>query len=507
LAIGAEAAESLIGHEVGGAYQLVEVLGKGGMSIVYRGRHVLTEQEVAVKVLPPELAEQAEVRERFIGEARTLARLDHPNIVRLYNFLQEEGHLYIVMEFAEGDTFDQLITREGRITVADAVGVGIRTLEALRYAHERAVIHRDIKPSNIVIRGDGAVKVMDFGIAKIVGATKLTQTGQTMGTVRYMSPEQVRGRVVDHRTDLYSLGVTLYEACTGQAPFDGDTHFDIMHKHLTEPPRPPGECVQLPAQLDEALLVALRKLPEERFDSADAFKRALERVPFDARSRRITASNPVAKEAAAPALARPAASESPWRARLPGIVAAVMLLCAIAGVVWALASDGQPSNQGTAAVQPPRGAAPAEAAKWPELHWVASRVDWKVDRKVEDEQLRVLCGSEQEAATLVEIHGEMLKRYRLYLQREGIDLDVPQRPLNLAIVTRALFAEQRGWVSPRYEAPSRTLYVDGSKPNYQKTDLVYGFALHFCVPIRELSNERCVELADGFERFLLGSRG
>ena len=210
-----QAAGDLIGKEILGCYQLTELLGQGGMSVVYRARHTLTDQEVAVKVLPPELSTQREVKARFIEEARTLARLEHPNIVVLHNFVESEGYLYLVMQCAEGETFDTIIAREGRVELGEAVGVGVEVLRALEYAHEQGVIHRDIKPSNVIIRGDGAVKVMDFGIAKFMGSTKLTQTGQTMGTVRYMSPEQVRGKTLDHRSDQFSLAVVAYEILSG----------------------------------------------------------------------------------------------------------------------------------------------------------------------------------------------------------------------------------------------------------------------------------------------------
>ena len=262
------APDALIGHEVLGTYRLVEHLGTGGMSVVYRGRHMLTDQDVAVKVLPPELARHADVKTRFIEEARTLARLEHPNIVLLHNFVEDEGNLYLVMQFANGETFDARIEREGRVCLRDGVTIGIEVLKALEYAHGQGVVHRDIKPGNIILRLDGQVKVMDFGIAKIVGSRKLTHTGQTMGTVTYMSPEQVRGKGIDHRSDLYSLGVTLYEAITGRLLFSGETHFDVMRKHVGEAPTRPSAFVALSATLEKALLKALAKNPGDRFDDA-----------------------------------------------------------------------------------------------------------------------------------------------------------------------------------------------------------------------------------------------
>lgn len=506
--------DPLIGQTIGQSYELVELLGQGGMAVVYRGRHVLTDQDVAVKILPPDLAQQPDVRERFIAEARTLARLEHPNIVGLYNFLQESGHLYIVMQFAEGETFDRIIAREGRVSVPDVVAVGIGTLEALCYAHEREVIHRDIKPSNIVIRGDGAIKVMDFGIAKILGSTKLTQTGQTMGTVRYMSPEQVRGKNVDGRSDLYSLGVTLYEACTGRPPFDGETHFDIMHKHLSTVPRRAAELVELPRPLDEVLARALRKQPAERFQSAAEFRDALHAVPCDERGRRITASTaPIserADQAKTPASGAPARrgghAQAPDRRvgpRVsPGLVALLMLLTAAGAVVWAILTEDASSRPRKKERAPPGQLRGQEAVTWLEPHRLAVRHPWRVDRRFEADRLRVLTDDAADVERFARIYRNIGERYREFLRDEGLDVPVQSVPLTLAVVPTHIFAQQAGWVSPRYDAPTSTLYVDGGRARFEETDLPYGVALHVCVRISELSSERCTELAEGFERDL-----
>lgn len=495
--------DTFLGQEIAGTYRLVEILGKGGMAVVYRGRHLVTDQDVAIKVLPPDLVEQAEVKARFIGEARTLARLEHPNIVGLYNFLQEQKHLYIIMQYAEGETFDRIIEREGRIPVGEVVAVGCETLEALVYAHEREVVHRDIKPSNIVIRGDGALKVMDFGIAKIVGSTKLTQTGQTMGTVRYMSPEQVRGRRVDHRTDLYSLGVTLYESYTGRTPFDGDTHFDIMHKHLTEQPRPPSELLDTPPALEKLLLRSLNKDPAKRFQSAREFCTALRQVPVKTPSRRITLSSPLLPVQDASSSA-PNVRSRGWRFGAPAAVALVLLLAAFAMVTWALLSDGQQrrGSDPTAHGSSGRTATSPSRPRWPAPHRIARHLEWKIDRRFAKSQLRVLSMGGADAEKLARRYEQARAGYAQFIAEEGIDLEVPHTPLNLAIMPAEVFAKQQGWTSPRYEAPARTLYLDSAKPNFIATDLAYGLALHFCVPLAELSNRRCVELAEGFERYM-----
>jgi serine/threonine protein kinase len=277
-ALGATGAHRMIGTVMLGQYELVDVLGQGGMSVVFKGRHKLTNQLVALKILPPELAAHSQVKSRFLDEAKALAALDHPNIVHLYNFGQENGYFVLAMQFVEGKTWERMILEATRLPWAASCRVAIDVLRALAYAHGRGVVHRDMKPSNVLVRSsDGIATVMDFGIAKMTTSTRLTATGQTMGTVRYMSPEQVRGLEVDLRTDLYSLGATLYESLVGDTPFDGNTHFEIMTKHLSEVPRRPSALgVELPATVEDALMRSLCKRAEDRFGDAREMRKQLE---------------------------------------------------------------------------------------------------------------------------------------------------------------------------------------------------------------------------------------
>ncbi len=278
--LAASGAHKMIGQVMLGQYELVDILGQGGMSVVFKGKHKMTDQEVALKILPPELAAHQQVKSRFLEEAKALAALDHANIVHLYNFGQESGFFVLAMQFVQGQTWERLIIENNRLDWKVTCKIAIDVLRALEYAHGRGVIHRDMKPSNVLVKkSDGSATVMDFGIAKMTTSTKLTATGQTMGTVRYMSPEQVRGQEVDHRTDIYSLGATIYESLTGDTPFDGDTHFDIMTKHLSEPPKRPSTLgVELPLGVEDAVMRSLAKKAADRFETARDMRKVLEQA-------------------------------------------------------------------------------------------------------------------------------------------------------------------------------------------------------------------------------------
>jgi len=278
IGLGSTGSHRMIGQVVLGVYELVDVLGQGGMSVVYKARHKLTEQEVALKILPPELAAHSQFKSRFLEEARALAALDHPNIVHLYNFGQENQSFVLAMQYVRGKTWERIILENKRMTWQASLKVAIDVLKALEYAHGRGIVHRDMKPSNVLVRShDNMATVMDFGIAKMTTSTKLTATGQTMGTVRYMSPEQVRGQEVDLRTDIYSLGATLFESLVGDTPFDGTTHFEIMTKHLSEAPKRPSALgVELPQSIEDALMRSLSKRAEDRFETARDMRLLLE---------------------------------------------------------------------------------------------------------------------------------------------------------------------------------------------------------------------------------------
>jgi len=262
-----------------GDYQIIGILGAGGMGKVYKVRNVISDRVEAMKVLLPDLAGAPDLADRFIREIKLLASLNHPNIAALHTAMRVENQLLMIMEYVEGRTLEDR-QREGRVPVPQAVDCIAQALSALGYAHERGVVHRDIKPANMMLTPSGELKLMDFGIAKAVADRRLTMTGTTLGSLYYMSPEQVKGSAsLDGRSDLYSVGVTLYEIVTGLRPFSGDSDYSIMVAHLETTAKAPIEIdPSLPPALNEIILTAIQKDPDRRFQTAHAFRNALASV-------------------------------------------------------------------------------------------------------------------------------------------------------------------------------------------------------------------------------------
>jgi serine/threonine protein kinase len=261
-----------------GDYEILGVLGSGGMGKVFKVRNVISDRIEAMKILLPDLAGRQDLADRFLREIKLLAGLNHPNIAALRTALTLNNQLVMVMEYVEGTT---LATRleQGAISVADAVNYVDQVLGALSYAHGKNVIHRDIKPANMMLTPEGVVKLMDFGIARSGTDRGLTTTGTTMGSLYYMSPEQVKGQATDARSDLYSLGVSLYEMVTGERPFRADSDYSLMAAQVQQSPKPPIEVrSDLSAALNTIILMAIAKDPAQRFQSADAFRTALNSV-------------------------------------------------------------------------------------------------------------------------------------------------------------------------------------------------------------------------------------
>jgi eukaryotic-like serine/threonine-protein kinase len=265
---------------LGGRYRLEASIGTGGMAEVFRGQDTTLDRQVAIKVLAPQFARDPSFVERFRREAQAAARLNHPNIVNVYDTGVDDDTNYIVMEYVEGRTLAEYLAGGGRLAPAKAAEIAEKVAEALAAAHAQGVIHRDIKPANIMVTRDGRVKVMDFGIARLVaGPDTVEQTAAVLGTAAYLSPEQAQGQTVDARSDLYSLGIVLYEMVTGSPPFTGDSAMAVAYKHVQETPLPPSSLnADVPPRLDAVVMRALAKNPANRYQSAGEFRDDLRRV-------------------------------------------------------------------------------------------------------------------------------------------------------------------------------------------------------------------------------------
>ena len=353
----------MIGKQIGN-YRILEKLGEGGMGAVYKGVDTQLDRPVAIKMLKADLADNPGLVERFRTEAKTQANLNHVNLATLYAFLVDQGIAFMVMEFVEGETFEQIIRGRGPLPPEQALPWFKQALLGIGAAHRMGIVHRDIKPSNLMLNSKGIVKVMDFGIAKLVGTRGMTRTGMQLGTPAYMAPEQIQNRAIDVRTDIYALGITLYQMLSGHVPFDSSSDFDTMNDHVTVPPPLLKRMYPYaPVQYENAVMKALEKDPDKRYQTVEEFEAALEHpesVPAPMSATPVspevtrTVIAPASPEATAPAPAvqppiAPAppasiplspvvashsvAKKSRWNSRVTvaaaGVVAAMILLGAL----------------------------------------------------------------------------------------------------------------------------------------------------------------------------------
>ena len=269
----------MIGKVLGNRYEIIEEIGIGGMATVYKARDRILNRFVAVKVLKSEFSNDSEFIKRFQVEAQSAASLSHQNIVSVYDVGNDDGKHYIVMELIEGKTLKDVITENKKLPWQDAVKIAAQIASGLNQAHKNHIIHRDIKPHNIIITKDGVAKVTDFGIAKAVSNSTINAFGSTIGSVHYFSPEHARGGYTDEKSDIYSLGVVLYEMVTGKLPFEDETPVAVALKHLHDEPKSPiNLSPDIPQSLNDIILKAMQKEVANRYPSAQAMYTDLTKI-------------------------------------------------------------------------------------------------------------------------------------------------------------------------------------------------------------------------------------
>ncbi len=361
-------ADALLGTVVDGRYEVLSVLGEGGMGTVYRVRHKTLERPLALKALRRDLSKDADLPMRFIQEAKAAAAVEHPNVVQITDFgTLETGQPYFVMELLEGDALSSLIREQTRLSPSRAVGVSIQVAEALSAAHAAGVVHRDLKPDNVNVRRVGhhdVVKVLDFGLAKLAGTSRLTRAGMVFGTPHYMSPEQAAGEPSDHRVDIYALGVMLFEMLTGRLPFEADTFTGVLAMHMYMEPPSPSSIIGVPlGGVEDIVKKCMAKKPAERYATMTDLLADLDRagamlsVPPEPSSRRRF-EEPTSGEislAMEPAPRR-FGGQAPWL-----VVAAVLGLGAATGLVLWLGKKEAPGAAAAASASPAALAPPTAA--------------------------------------------------------------------------------------------------------------------------------------------------
>ena len=312
-------------------YRILEKLGEGGMGVVYKAQDTKLNRTVALKFLPAQVSGSDQDKARFLQEAQAAAGLNHPNICTIHGIEEADGKHFIVMEFVDGQTLQE---KKSSLSMKQALEIGIQIADGLAAAHEKGIVHRDIKPENIMIRKDGIAQVMDFGLAKLRGASRLTKEGSTVGTAGYMSPEQVQGQETDHRADIFSLGVLLYEMLTGQLPFKG-VHETAIAYEIVNVDSPPMSSIkpEIPPELDAIVMECLEKDPNDRTQSAKQVAVDLKRYKRESSKSRLSRTMPARTFEAAPSGRIPVSSlPSVQRFLWPSVTGA--LIVAVAVLLW-----------------------------------------------------------------------------------------------------------------------------------------------------------------------------
>lgn len=328
-----------------GKYKIIKTQGEGGFGVVYKAEDNIG-LIVALKVLHPHIAADEMLAAYFKREAKALARLSHPNIVSIFGYDEIGDVSFIAMQFIEGTTLGDSIAAGERLPLTQVLSIFRQALLALQHAHSKGVVHRDVKPANIMLTGDGTVKIADFGIARLSDTEKLTKTGTGAGSLLYMSPEQIKGKDIDHRSDLYSLGVSLYQVLTGTTPFSGDSDYDIMSKQLNDPPPPLRQLrPDLPVSLENLILKSMSKSKDDRYQSADEMASELTRIQseigVETRDPEATVVSRSAERMEATVVSRPPTSGLPWGKI--GMIAGALVVVVVASylVVTQLGEKGE----------------------------------------------------------------------------------------------------------------------------------------------------------------------
>jgi non-specific serine/threonine protein kinase len=326
-------------------YNILEKLGGGGMGVVYKAEDIKLKRLVALKFLPPDLTRDDEAKERFVHEAQAASALDHPNICTIYEIDEtEDGQLFIAMAYYKGETLKKKIDR-GPLPLDEALNLAIQVVQGLERAHEAGIIHRDIKPANIMITERGEVKIVDFGLAKLAGRTRLTKSGSTVGTVAYMSPEQAQGMTSDHRTDLWSWGVVFYEMLTGRLPFEAEYEQAVIYSILHEQPQPMSNVrTEAPEELQQIVDKAMAKNPDERYQNAEELLAELRQANRD-----VTAETLLPRPEKLPKFI---AHLSGQRARIAGLAVGIATILAILLLVFGPAQQDSTSERKMLVVLP-----------------------------------------------------------------------------------------------------------------------------------------------------------
>ena len=318
--------ERYVGAVLDNRYKIEKVIGIGGMAVVFKAEDMLMRRSVAVKILKDDIAKDEQSVKRFINESKAVSMLSHPNIVNIYDVSMKNAEKYIVMEYIEGITLKNYMTRKGVLTLREIIGYTEQILRALEHAHAKGIVHRDIKPQNIMLLKNGGIKVTDFGIAKLPNAETVTMTDKAIGTVYYISPEQASGNAIDARSDIYSLGVLMYEMATGKLPFTADTPVSVALMHINEEAPAAREVNErIPKGLEQIIAMAMEKDPEMRYQNVTHMMRQLMRLK----------DNP-SVQFKAPKKKAEGAKKTVSRAMLPIILGVVLPFILVAGISAAL---------------------------------------------------------------------------------------------------------------------------------------------------------------------------